>query len=98
MQVAAAARSALLKRPDSSLRQCRLGNATVIRLNHACRVQTLVEQGWERLLRMAGPCNGEPWPRVHAINALRLCIADNGLSLEATAFAAQSEGLLDPLA
>jgi Putative death-receptor fusion protein (DUF2428) len=61
------------------------------------RLQVLLAGGLRRLLDMAGSAAGcldpdtppEPWPRVHALNMLRMAFSERGLALDGSAFLAE---------
>ena len=52
--------------------------------------QVLLKSALQRLLAMAADSAApEPWPRVHALNMLRLAFSERGLAAEGAAFAAE---------
>jgi Putative death-receptor fusion protein (DUF2428) len=59
----------------------------------------LLAGGLRRLLDMADSTAGcqnpasspEPWPRVHALNMLRMAYSERGLALDGSAFLAEGE-------
>ena len=62
------------------------------------RLQVLLAGGLRRLLDMAGSAGvpnseppPEPWPRVHALNMLRMAFSERGLALDGSAFLAEGE-------
>lgn len=56
-------------------------------------LQVLLTSGVRRLLDMsAGSDAAEPWPRVHALNMLRMAFSERGLALDGTAFLAEGGG------
>lgn len=58
---------------------------------HPWRLQVLLAGGLRRLLDMAGSAadSAEPWPRVHAMNMLRMAFSERGLALGGSAFLAE---------
>jgi hypothetical protein len=58
-------------------------------------LQVLLCSGLRRLLDMANAAGcPEPWPRVHALNMLRMAFSERGLALDGSAFLAEGEQFL----